>query len=166
MTSTYIYTRKDDHIPLTNGPLFNKSNRIAMNRNWSNQRPNPILKTKMGINKVKHPRNPDTKTGNIESCFNHRLGMVSYELLGTLTYLIRIVRKPTFCIYANKKTQISFEVTAKLISAFVFATQIVQSLYFINQNFQAFLWLYSLICVEPGRKPERLFSHDAALQAF
>ena len=33
-----------------------------------------------------------------------------------------VMRKPAFCIYAKTKTQISFAVTAKLISAFVFAT--------------------------------------------
>ena len=54
--------------------------------------------------------------------------------------------------------QISFAVTAKLISAFVFATWIVQSLYFLNPKFQAsshLLWLYSPVCVGPGRKPRR-----------
>ena len=67
------------------------------------------------------------------------------------------MRKPAFA-YAKTKTQISFAVTAKLISAFVFATLIVQSLYFINTTFQAssyLLWLYSLVCVGPGRKPRR-----------
>ena len=52
------------------------------------------------------------------------------------------------------------------ISAFVFATLIVQSLYFLNSKFQAssyILWLYSPVCVRPGRKLERWFSHDAAL---
>ena len=39
--------------------------------------------------------------------------------------------------YAKTKTQISFAVTAKLISAFVFATWIVQYLYFLNTKFQA-----------------------------
>ena len=34
--------------------------------------------------------------------------------------------------YAKAKTQISFAVTTKQISAFVFATRIVQSLYFLN----------------------------------
>ena len=51
--------------------------------------------------------------------------------------------------YAKTKTQISFAVTAKLISAFVFATQIVQSLYLLNPKFQAsshLLWLYSHLC--------------------
>ena len=38
--------------------------------------------------------------------------------------------------YAKTKTQISFAVTAKLISAFVFATRIVQPLYFLNLKFQ------------------------------
>ena len=61
-------------------------------------------------------------------------------------------------IFANvkTKTQISFAVTTKLISAFVFATRIVQSLYLLNSKFQAsssFLWLYSPVCIGPGRKP-------------
>ena len=54
--------------------------------------------------------------------------------------------------------QISFAVTAKLISAFDFSIQILQSLYFFNQKFQAsshLLWLYSLVCLGPGRKPPR-----------
>ena len=65
--------------------------------------------------------------------------------------------------YAKTKTQISFAVTAKLISAFVFATWIVQSLYFLNLKFQASIYLlYSLVCVRQGWKPECWFSHDAA----
>ena len=62
------------------------------------------------------------------------------------------MRKPAFCICENK-TQISFAVTAKLISTFVFATWIVQFLYFLNPKFQAsrrLLWLYSPVCVGPG----------------
>ena len=60
--------------------------------------------------------------------------------------------------YAKTKTQISFAVTAKLISAFVFATRIVQSLFFLNPKSQVsnnLLWLYSPVCVGPGRKPRR-----------
>ena len=48
--------------------------------------------------------------------------------------------------------------TAKLISAFVFATRILQSLYFLNRKFQAsshLQWLYSPVCVGPGRQPRR-----------
>ena len=37
---------------------------------------------------------------------------------------------------AKTKAQISFAVTAKLISAFVFSTQIVQFLFFLNPKFQ------------------------------
>ena len=67
--------------------------------------------------------------------------------------------------------QISFAVTAKLISAFVFATRIVQFLFYLNPKFQAsssFLSLYRPVCVGPGRKPRRpVFSrrgsyHDIA----
>ena len=51
------------------------------------------------------------------------------------------------------------------ISAFVFATQIVQFLFYLNQKFQAsssFLCLYSWVCVGPVRKPHCWFSHEAA----
>ena len=51
-------------------------------------------------------------------------------------------------------------VTGKLISTFVFATQIVQSLFFLNPKFQAsslLLLLHSQICVGPGRKPRTGF---------
>ena len=92
--------------------------------------------------------------------------------------------KPTICIGENKdadqlrgnreadqrlcfrtKTQISFAVTAKLISAFVFATRIVQFLFYLNPKFQAssyFLCLYRSVCVGPVRK----FSHEAAPLLF
>ena len=59
--------------------------------------------------------------------------------------------------YAKTKVQISCAVTAQLISAFVFATRIVQILFF-NPKFQAsslFLRLYRPVCVAPGRKPKR-----------
>ena len=69
--------------------------------------------------------------------------------------------------YVKTKTQISFMVTAKLISAFVFATRIVQSLYCLNTKFQAsshLLWLYSPVCVKPGRKPRRpVFSQRGSI---
>ena len=68
------------------------------------------------------------------------------------------MRKPVFCICENKDADISFAVTAKRISAFVFAIQIVQSLYFLYPKFQASshrLWLYSLVCIGPGRKSRR-----------
>ena len=71
------------------------------------------------------------------------------------------MRKPAFA-YAKTKTQISFAVTAKLISAFVFATRIVQSLYFLNTKFQDsshLLWPYSPVCVG---NPEDRFSHNEA----
>ena len=65
------------------------------------------------------------------------------------------------------KAQISFSfaVTAKLISAFVFATRIVQFLFYLNPKFQAsssFLCLYRPVCVGPVRKPHCWFSHEVA----
>ena len=55
----------------------------------------------------------------------------------------------------------------KLISAFVFATWIVQSLYYLYPKFQAsshLLWLYSTVCVGPGQKPQRpVFSQRGSI---
>ena len=68
-------------------------------------------------------------------------------------------REKTGFSHMRKQTQISFAVAAKLISAFVFATWIVQYLFYLNLKFQApshLLWLYSLVCVGPGQKPRRL----------
>ena len=70
-----------------------------------------------------------------------------------LFYMSLVLRKPAFCICENKDA-----VTAQLISAFVFATWIVQSLFYLNPECQAsnhLLWLYSLVCVRPRRKPRR-----------
>ena len=72
--------------------------------------------------------------------------------------------------YAKTKAHISCAVTAQLISAFVFAIQIVQFLFFLNPKFQAFslfLGLYSPVCVGPGRKPRRLvFSRRGSNDLF
>ena len=76
------------------------------------------------------------------------------------------MRKPTICI-CKKKAQTSFAVTAKLISAFVFATRIVQFLFYLHPKFQAsssFLSLYRPVCVGPGRKPRRpVFSRRGSI---
>ena len=78
------------------------------------------------------------------------------------------MRKPAFYMFAKTKTQISFAVTAKPISAFVFARRIGQSLYFLYTKFQAsshLVWLYSLVCVGHGRKPQRpVFSQQCSLE--
>ena len=76
--------------------------------------------------------------------------------------LSRHVGKPTICICKNKGAD---QLTAKLISAFVFATRIVQFLFYLNPKFQAsssFLCLYRPVCVGPVRKPHCWFSHEVA----
>ena len=62
------------------------------------------------------------------------------------------MEKQTACICENK-------------GAFVFATRIVQFLFYLNLKFQvsgSFLCLYRSICVGPVRKPHCWFSHEAA----
>ena len=86
-------------------------------------------------------------------------------LLYVLDYMSHVKRKPFFCIYVKTEAQISCAVIAQLISAFVFTTQIVQSL-FLNPEFQAsssLLWLYSPVCIGPGRKTQRkVFLHHGS----
>ena len=68
-------------------------------------------------------------------------------------------------VYEKTKMQISFAVTAKLISAFVLGIWIVQYLYFLNTKFQTsshLQWLYKLVSVRPGQNPQRWFSHGTA----
>ena len=62
------------------------------------------------------------------------------------------MRKPAFCICENK------DADQLRGSAFVFATRILQSLYFPNTKFLVsshFQWMCSPVCVRPGRKPRR-----------
>ena len=76
------------------------------------------------------------------------------------------MRKPTFCICETKDAD---QLRGKLVSAFVFATRIVQSLYFLNPKFQAsshLLCVYSLVCVRPGRKPRRPVFSERGSNAF
>ena len=86
---------------------------------------------------------------------------------------LRVTSKPfelhqekTNILHMGKtKAQISFAVTAKLISIFVFTTRIIQFLYFLNPKFPVsshLLCLYSLVCVRPGQNPNCWFSHAQA----
>ena len=93
----------------------------------------------------------------------------------SLSHMSRLVGKPTICIGGNKDAdqlrgnREADLVTAKLISAFVFATRIVQFLFYLNPKFQAsssFLCLYRSVCVGPVRKPHCWFSHEAAHIAY
>ena len=78
------------------------------------------------------------------------------------------MRKPAFA-YAKTKTQIGCAVTAQLISAFVFATRIVTSLFFLNPKFQACSHLRPIFCgfkaqlvLDLVGNPEDRFSHNEA----
>ena len=100
---------------------------------------------------------------------NNKAGLISifFCLLPRYVHVLYEPRceKTGFFAYAKTKTLISFAVTAKLIKAFVFATLIVQSLYFLNPKFLAsnhLLWLYSPLCFGPVRNPEDRFCHDKA----
>ena len=61
-------------------------------------------------------------------------------------------------VFLHIRKQSHRSAAQSLISTFVFTTQMIQSLCFLNPKFQAsnhLLRLYSPICVGPGRKPRR-----------
>ena len=67
------------------------------------------------------------------------------------------MRKPAFCICENKDAD-QLRGNREADQRLCFATQIVQSLFFLNTKFQAsshLLWVNSLVCIGPGRKPRR-----------
>ena len=64
-----------------------------------------------------------------------------------------VMRKPAFCSNCTADQHLCFPYTDSTI------------LYYLNLKFQAsnqLLWLYSPVCVGPGRKPEDRFSHNKA----
>ena len=72
--------------------------------------------------------------------------------------------KPTICIGENKDAD-QLRGNREADHGFVFATRIVQPLFYLNPKFQAsisFLCLYRPVCVRPVRKPHCWFSHEAA----
>ena len=71
-----------------------------------------------------------------------------------------VMRKTVFA-YAKTKAQISCAVTAQLISAFVFATKIVQPLYFLN-TLATFCGCSARFVSDLVGNPEDRFSHGAS----
>ena len=80
-------------------------------------------------------------------------------------YLSRRHEKTGFLHMRKQRRRSALRLHRKLISAFVFATWIVQSLYFLNPKFLVsshLLWLYSPVCVGLVGDPEDRFSDVAA----
>ena len=76
------------------------------------------------------------------------------------------MRKPDFCICENKGAD-QLHGDREADHVFVLAIWIVQSLFYLNPKFQAsshLLWLYSPVCVGPGRKHRRpVFSQRGSI---
>ena len=100
----------------------------------------------------------------IQDKFSQRTGyekqipMAHLKTVFIIEQLKNVMRKPVFCIYAKTKAQIRCAVTAQLIGTIVFAIYKASSL---------LLWLYSLVCVGPGWKPQRQgFSRRGSISNF
>ena len=79
--------------------------------------------------------------------------------------MIRVMRNPVFCICDNKSIQIICTASVQLISAFVFATWLLQFLYFLHLKYQVpsdLLGLHSRFVLGLIRNPEDRFSRDEA----
>ena len=80
----------------------------------------------------------------------------SHQLHDYITCLLNMPYREKACFLHMRKKRCRS--AAELISTFVFATYIVQSLYFLNPKSEAcshLLSLYSQVCVEHDRKPRR-----------
>ena len=74
------------------------------------------------------------------------------------------MRIPTFCICENKdadQLRGNREADQRFCFRYIDSTIPLLSKSEISSS-SHLVWLYSLVCVEPGRKPECWFSHDAA----
>ena len=89
---------------------------------------------------------------------------IFYLLLKDLNFFVflfdnmsRVMKKTIFCICENKDAD-QLRGNREADQRLCFATRIVQSLYFLYTKFQASshrMWLYSPVCVGPGRIPRR-----------
>ena len=88
-------------------------------------------------------------------------GVFAHTLVSRVTFEPSHEKTGFFmCKKQRRRSPAGCTVTSQLISANVFATQIVQSLYFVNPKFQGsghFLCPYSQVCVGPGRIIQRQF---------
>ena len=90
-----------------------------------------------------------TKTaGLLKQAFNN-------DSVFSCIYLSLVMRNLDFCICENKDAD-QLRGYREADQRLVFAIRIVQSLFYLNLKFQAsshLQWLYSPVCVGPGRKP-------------
>ena len=107
-----------------------------------------------------HKQNLKTSTHNL--CFGSKICIPLYPS----TTIWAAPWENRIFAYVKTKAQTSFAETVKLISAFDFATRMVQSLVFLNPKCQAsslLLRRYRPVCVRPGRKPRRpVFLRDGS----
>ena len=90
----------------------------------------------------------------VSNQLRHKPGSLQYS--HSLIYLSRDVRKPAFCIWENKEAdQLRGyrEADQRLCFRYIDSTCNPSTSYI--RNFKPLVWLYSPVCVGPGRKPRR-----------
>ena len=107
----------------------------------------------------------EDRTSALGSILTGGSSFFSCEKMKATYYMSLVMRIPAFCVCENKDAD-QLRCDRELISAFVFATRIVHSFFFLDTKFQAsshLMWLYSLVCVGHGWKPRRpVFSQQAS----
>ena len=108
---------------------------------------NLIKNMKTYIRRQQHKKIKHQDIKQKEPPQKYRLGTISNtKLLAGLNRFCRILTSPSASAvvhnrnfaFAKTKVQISCAIAAQLMSAFVFATQIVQLLFYLHPNFQAY----------------------------
>ena len=116
-----------------------RNNTIVNTRNQASKRVFIVM-----VKRIPNPIDTRRKRKNIKR--NHKMS--------------HLMRKPTICICENKGAD-QLRGNREADHSFVFATRIVQFLYFLNPKFPVsshLLCLYRPICVGPVRKPHYWFS--------
>ena len=108
----------------------------------------------------------------VDKCYSFFSSFVFYQTdievrISKIDQMSRVIRKPTFCICENKGAdQLCSNGDCAADQCLCFRYIDSTTLYFLNLKFQAswhlLHWLYSPVCVRPGRNPEDRFFHNVA----
>ena len=87
--------------------------------------------------------------------------MLEHELTHASKYMSLVMRKPAFCICENKDAdQLRGNREADQCLCFRYTDSTIPLLSSSASSY--LLWLYSLVCMGPGRKPQRPVFHNEA----
>ena len=158
-TSTILCLLKLDNTEYSNDPKF--SDRIGLGKQyrprWARSQRSSLISARSSL------------TWNMSVQYDYIISTLRGDNSNSLCVhkLSHVMRKPAFYICQNKGADQLWGYRAAH-QRLVFTTKVVQLLYFLSPKFQAsshLLWLYSPVCVGPGRKSWRqVFSWRSSIK--